>query len=55
MEVRPRTGLGPPQYAAVFGSLDDGTYEFRVLGGPSPEPHATATVGAGSIAVVDWG
>ncbi len=55
MEVRPRTGIGPPQYAAVFGSLEDGRYEFRILGHSSPEVHAAATVQEGSIAVIDWG
>ncbi len=52
--VRRRDGGDSPQFAAVFGSLEDGSYEFRVRDSPSPAAHATLTIRDGSVAVADW-
>jgi hypothetical protein len=52
--VRRRDGVGHPQYAAVFGSLRDGSYEFRVRGRPSPTARAVVSIRDGSVVHADW-
>ncbi len=52
--VRRREGAGPPQFAAIFGSLGDGSYEFRVRGSRSPAVRAAVTILDGSVALADW-
>jgi hypothetical protein len=52
--VRRRDGGGHSQFAAIFGSLDDGSYEFRVRGSSSAAPRAVVTIGQGSVAVTEW-
>jgi hypothetical protein len=52
--IRRRDGAGTPQFAAIFGSLDDGSYEFRVRGSRSPAARATVTIHDGSVALADW-
>jgi hypothetical protein len=52
--VRRRDGAGRSQFAAVFGSLEDGSYEFRVRDSSSPVPHALVTICDGSVALTEW-
>ena len=52
--VRRRDGDGSPQFAAIFGSLEDGSYEFRVRDSRSPAAHAAVTIRDGSVALADW-
>jgi hypothetical protein len=52
--VRRRDSAGHSQFAAIFGSLEDGSYEFRVRGSTSPTPRAFVTICDGSVAFADW-
>jgi hypothetical protein len=52
--VRRRDGAGRSQFAAVFGSLEDGCYEFRVRGSCSPAARAVVNICNGSVAFADW-
>jgi hypothetical protein len=52
--VRRRDSAGRSQFAAIFGSLRDGSYEFRVRGSRSPAAHAVLTICGGSVAIADW-
>ncbi len=52
--VRRRDGDGHSQFAAIFGSLEDGSYEFRVRGSRCSLPSAVVTICDGSVAFADW-
>ncbi len=52
--VRRRDGASASQFAAIFGSLGDGSYEFRLRGNHSPTAHAAVTIRDGSVALADW-
>jgi len=54
MAVRERHVPGSVQYAAVFGPLPMGDYEFRVRGGGSPGPELTLAVPEGSVISGEW-
>lgn len=51
--VRPRRGSGPNRFAAIFGSLPAGCYEFRPRG-TSTAPTLVTDVAEASVAVVLW-
>ena len=51
MAVRPRHGRGDTRYAAIFGSLAQGCYEFRVRGVSAGTPALTLQVEEGGVAV----
>jgi hypothetical protein len=53
MAVRARHGAATVQYAAVFGPLAEGRYEFRVRGQPTP-PVLTIDVSGGTVAGAAW-
>ncbi len=52
--VRRREGGGHRQFAAIFGALGDGSYEFRIRGSRSPVARAVAIIHNGSVALADW-
>jgi hypothetical protein len=56
MAVRERLGGATVQYAAVYGPLPMGDYEFRVRGGGggSPVAELTLTVPEASVVSGDW-
>ena len=54
MAVRPRHGTGDTRYAAIFGSLPQGSYEFRLRGACAATAALTLQVVAGGVAVADW-
>lgn len=54
MAVRPRHGAGDTRYAAIFGSLPQGSYEFRVRGVCAPTPALTLQVEEGGVALAHW-
>ena len=54
MAVRPRQGTGDTRYAAIFGSLPQGSYEFRVRGACVATPALTLLVEEGGVALADW-
>jgi hypothetical protein len=54
MAVRPRHGTGETRYAAIFGSLPQGCYEFRVRGACAATPALTLQVEEGGVALADW-
>lgn len=54
MAVRPRHGAGDTRYAAVFGSLPQGTYEFRVRGVVHTTPALSLEVEEGGVASAHW-
>ena len=51
MAVRPRHGRGDTRYAAIFGSLAQGCYEFRVRGVSAGTPALTLQVEEGGVAL----
>jgi hypothetical protein len=54
MAVRRRDGAGTPQYAAIFGSLPEGGYEFRVRGESTTAPVLALHVDEASVALAHW-
>jgi hypothetical protein len=53
--VRRRDGDGSTRYAAIFGSLSAGRYEFRLRpGGSGDRPALVADVAEASVTVVHW-
>jgi hypothetical protein len=53
--VRQRDGDGTTRYAAIFGSLAAGRYEFRQRPGSSSEhPPLVADVAEASVTLVHW-
>jgi hypothetical protein len=54
MAVRPRHGAGDTRYAAIFGSLPQGSYEFRVRGVFAATPALILQVQEGGVALAHW-
>jgi hypothetical protein len=54
MAVRERRGAGELQYAAIFGPLPHGDYEFRVRGSRRSEPELVVTVVEASVTSATW-
>jgi len=54
MAVRERQGVGVSHYAAIFGPLPAGPYEFRVRGSEGAEPDLVMTVAPASVATASW-
>jgi len=54
MAVRERRGAGELQYAAIFGPLSQGVYEFRVRGSGCSEPQLVVTVVEGAVTTASW-
>ena len=54
MAVRERQGVGVSHYAAIFGPLPAGAYEFRVRGSDGAEPDLVVTVAEASVASASW-
>jgi hypothetical protein len=52
--VRPRHGGGATRYAAIFGSLPPGPYEFRVRGGDAAAPVLAVQVDDAAVALAHW-
>jgi hypothetical protein len=52
--VRRRNGVGGVQYAAIFGSLAEGPYEFRVRAERTEEPVLALRVPDAAVAVGRW-
>ena len=53
MAVRRREGGGVTQFAAVYGGLAAGCYEFRLCGAAGPAA-LCVEVADGSVSVADW-
>jgi hypothetical protein len=54
MAVRERRGAGDPRYAAIFGPLPHGRYEFRLRGSGRREPELVVTVVEASVTSASW-
>ena len=54
MAVRERRGAGKLHYAAIFGPLPHGDYEFRVRGSAGREPELVVTVVEASVTSASW-
>ena len=54
VSVRPRTGHGRTQYAAIFGGLPTGCYELRVLHGAADEGVLVVEVHEAMVTLIDW-
>ena len=54
MAVRERQGAGDLRYAAIFGPLSPGPYEFRVRGSGRPEPQLCVTVMEATVTSASW-
>jgi hypothetical protein len=54
MAVRERRGGGELRYAAIFGPLPQGLYEFRVRGSGRREPELAVTVVEASVTSASW-
>ncbi len=54
MAVRERRGAGDLRYAAIFGPLPRGTYEFRVRGSGRSEPQLVVTVREALVTSASW-
>jgi hypothetical protein len=54
MAVRERRGGGELQYAAIFGPLPAGEYEFRVRGSRHSEAELRVTVVEASVTSAAW-
>jgi hypothetical protein len=52
--VRARHGGGATQYAAIFGGLPEGPYEFRVRGGDEGAPVLAVQVDEAGVALAHW-
>jgi hypothetical protein len=54
MAVRARRGGHEVHYAAIFGPLPDGDYEFRVRGSRRAEPELAVSVVGASVTSASW-
>jgi hypothetical protein len=54
MAVRERHGGEELRYAAIFGPLPQGVYEFRVRGSGRREPQLVVTVPEARVTSVSW-
>lgn len=54
MDVRERSGAGELRYAAIFGPLPQGTYEFRLRGSGRKDPQLVVTVREASVTSTSW-
>ncbi len=54
MAVRERRGAGELRYAAIFGPLSRGVYEFRVRGSGRSEPQLVVTVKEAAVTSAPW-
>ena len=54
MAVRERRGAAEPQYAAIFGPLPRGDYEFRVRGSGRRKAELVVTVVEASVTSASW-
>ncbi len=54
MAVRERRGAGELRYAAIFGPLSQGVYEFRVRGSGRSEPQLVVTVVEAAVTSASW-
>ena len=54
MAVRERQGAAELRYAAIFGPLPPGPYEFRIRGSGRPEPQLSVTVVEGTVTSARW-
>ncbi len=54
MAVRERRGAGDLRYAAIFGPLSPGPYEFRVRGSERPEPQLSVNVVEATVTSASW-
>jgi hypothetical protein len=54
MAVRERRGGGELRYAAIFGPLPQGIYEFRERGSERREPQLVVTVVEASVTSASW-
>jgi len=54
MAVRERQAAGVTHYAAIFGPLPAGAYEFRVRGSDGAEPDLVVTVAEASVTSASW-
>ena len=54
MAVRERQGAGDLRYAAIFGPLSPGPYEFRIRGNGRPEPQLSVTVVEATVTSASW-
>jgi hypothetical protein len=52
--VRQRNGIGTTQYAAIFGPLPGGDYEFRLRGDRSAGPVVALRVDEAGVALARW-
>jgi hypothetical protein len=52
--VRQRDGGGTSRYAAIFGSLVPGHYEFRLRPGRSSDPALVVDVAGASVTLAHW-
>ena len=52
--VRQRDGGGTSRYAAIFGSLGHGHYEFRLRPGRSSDPALVVEVAEASVSLAQW-
>ena len=52
--VRRRDSAGAPQYAAIFGALSAGRYEFRVRGDGTTAPVLGLHVDESRVALAHW-
>jgi hypothetical protein len=54
MAVRERRGGPEVHYAAIFGPLPEGDYEFRVRGSQRVQPELAVTVVEASVTSASW-
>jgi hypothetical protein len=54
MAVRERRGARELRYAAIFGPMPQGAYEFRVRGSGRREPQLVVTVEEASVMSASW-
>ena len=54
MAVRERYGAGDLRYAAIFGPLLPGPYEFRVRGSERRDPQLSVTVVEATVTSASW-
>jgi len=54
MAVRERQGAGELRYAAIFGPLSPGVYEFRVRGSDCKEPQLSVAVVEATVTSASW-
>jgi hypothetical protein len=54
MAVRERRGAGELRYAAIFGPLPQGAYEFRVRGSGRSEAQLVVSVVEAAVTSASW-